>query len=247
MGWVRTLPARLARTGSVADAGAATVRDWSALLLPLACAGCGVTEQVVCPRCRDGLLRGPLRRRTLPDGTPAVASASFRGPARGLVVAAKERGRRDVGDVLALALARAVADVGWGARRTSRRLLLVPPPARWVAVWRRADRPTERLAACAARQLRRAGADVVAVDLLRHTRLVRDQGGLDRAARAENLVGALAVRRASPWRWEPALPAGCDVVVVDDVMTTGATVLAAAAALREAGARVLGAAVVASV
>ena len=60
----------------------------------------------------------------------------------------------------------------------------------------------------------------------------------DAAARAANLAGALAVRRPLD---------GLPVVVVDDVVTTGATLVEAARALRDGGARVLGAAVVAAV
>lgn len=225
-------------------------RTWGGVLVPLACPGCGAPDEVVCPTCRGRLLRGPLRRRPLVDGTVAVASASFRGPARGLVVAAKESGRHDVGDVLARALARAVADVGWGPGRRSTTLLLVPPPTRFAALLRRADRPTADLADAAATLLRAAGADVRSAELLRHTRRVRDQAGLGRAERAENLAGAFAVRLGAAARAGARTGArpGCpDVVVVDDVLTTGATVLGAADALRAGGFRVLGAAVVASV
>lgn len=246
-------------------AGAPWWVGWTGLVLPAGCPGCGAPDEVVCPSCRALLLHGPLRRRELPDGTPVVASAGWRGPARGLVGAAKEGGRADVGVVLARALARAVAAAGFdqppagphvqrevlgrgagqGPARRARRLVLVAPPSRPGAVLRRADRPTARLAGAAAVLLRTAGADVVAggpgCPRLVHTRRVLDQAGLDRDARAANLAGALAVRghpRAGP---------RCDVLVVDDVLTTGATLAEAARALRAAGLRVVGAAVVAAV
>lgn len=81
-------------------------------------------------------------------------------------------------------------------------------------------------------------ADSVAADAglawapcLRGVRGVGDQAGLDRQARAQNLAGAFACRPA--WR-AVMLDARC--VVVDDVVTTGATLTEAARALRAAGA-----------
>lgn len=232
----------------------AWLEDLLRVVVPVRCPGCGAPDEVVCPTCRSRLLHGPLRCRALPDGTVAVASAPWRGPAARLVVAAKEAGRRDVREVLALALARAVAaavpagPAGPGADGPGR-LLLVPPPSTAASVLRRADRPTWGLACSAARLLREAGGEAVAADLLRHTRRVRDQAGLDREARADNLAGALALRtgvllgpagllRPGGGRW--------DVVVVDDVLTTGATVAEAASALRAGGLRVVGAASVAA-
>jgi predicted amidophosphoribosyltransferase len=148
--------------------------------------------------------------------------------------------------VLAVALARAVAVAGFEPPRRSATLALVAPPARSGTVLGRADRPTERLAREAASLLRCAGADVVAdgpgVPRLVHTRRVRDQAGLDRAERAANLEGAFAVRRAVG----PSGGRRLDVLVVDDVLTTGATLAEAVRALRSAGLRVVGTAVVAA-
>ncbi|MDQ2755299.1 MAG: ComF family protein, partial [Actinomycetota bacterium] len=79
------------------------------------------------------------------------------------------------------------------------------------------------------------------VDGLRAVRVLADQSGLDRAGRAANLLGAYAVR--------PRLGAGLrgrEVVLVDDILTTGATLAEAARALRAHGCEPRAAAVVAA-
>ncbi|KGN36293.1 phosphoribosyltransferase family protein, partial [Knoellia aerolata] len=117
-----------------------------------------------------------------------------------------------------------------------RGLLVVPVPGSPRARRRRGDAPLLPLVHAAATAL--TGRAVVA-NVLATTRVTKDQSTLDAAARAANLTGALRVRE----RLEPVV-AGAACVVVDDVVTTGATLAEAARALREAGAaRVLGAAI----
>jgi predicted amidophosphoribosyltransferase len=76
-----------------------------------------------------------------------------------------------------------------------------------------------------------------AVGVLTFTRRVHDSAGLGIAAREANLAGAIAARAA---------PAGLGALVVDDIVTTGATVRACVRALESAGWPVVGAAVVAA-
>jgi predicted amidophosphoribosyltransferase len=94
------------------------------------------------------------------------------------------------------------------------------------------------------RLARRAGSRVgfrVAPDVLALARPKLDSAGLDAVSRARNLAGAFAARPA------PGRPTGgATAIVVDDVVTTGATLREAARALRAAGWRVTGAAVVAA-
>ena len=73
------------------------------------------------------------------------------------------------------------------------------------------------------------GTGIYAPELLLRTRATQSQGGLSRQARKRNLAGAFAV---SPG----ATVAGQTVILIDDVMTTGATLNAAAGVLHRAGA-----------
>ena len=206
------------------------------LLLPRACPGCGAPlpsarRTVACAACLAALA-GPAVRAVpvpAPPGLPPVrAVAAYDGCVRGLVVAHKERGRLGLSAVLAAGLARAAT--------VARADALVWVPSRRDAVRERGYDHARRLATRAARLL-----GVPAVPALVVRRRVADQAGLSAAARAANLAGAFA---AHPRR--AAALAGMRVVVVDDVMTTGATLAEATRALRAAGLHVAGGAVVAA-
>jgi predicted amidophosphoribosyltransferase len=120
--------------------------------------------------------------------------------------------------------------------------LLVPVPSRRAAVLRRGDDTMARLARLAAARVRRFGIEAKAVGVLRHVRDVADQAGLGGPQRLANLAGALAVPQA-----RESHVAGRRVVLLDDVLTTGATLAEAARALRAAGAEVVAAATIAAV
>ncbi|WP_344294034.1 phosphoribosyltransferase family protein, partial [Streptomyces synnematoformans] len=113
-----------------------------------------------------------------------------------------------------------------------------------AAVVRRGHDPVRRIALVAAERLRRRGIRAELLPVLRQRRAVADQAGLSAAARRRNARGALeAVRGGAPRLRAP----GCRVVLVDDVLTTGASLAEAARAVRAAGAGdALAAAVVAA-
>ncbi|MGW0205416.1 ComF family protein [Streptomyces sp. NPDC003233] len=204
-------------------------QDLTDLVLPTDCAGCGAPRAVLCPRCRAALCgRAPRRVRPVPEpaGLPVVhAVAPYAEEVRTLLLAHKERGALALAGALGAVLARAVRaglDAGFGP------VLLVPvPSARW-AVRARGHDPVRRMALAAAGALRRTGTPARVAAVLRQRRPVADQAGLDARRRLANLTGALEVTAGGG----RLLGAG-RVVLVDDLITTGASLAEAARAVRE--------------
>jgi predicted amidophosphoribosyltransferase len=185
------------------------------LLLPPRCPACGIPvgAAVFCGGCRielADLALPDLGLAELDDGVRAIGSYAYAGVVRDAILAVKAHGRHE-------------ALRGMGAlMRTRLGLAALPADVAVTAV------PT------VPRVRRQRGVDVPHVlagvraqRLLRCVREDADQTGLTARGRRRAKQGAFAAIGPVPAR----------VVLVDDVRTTGATALAAAAALREAGAR----------
>lgn len=219
----------------------------TATLLDLAvgrrCLECGAPGPAWCDRCLRRA-HDPHVVRT-PRGHHVHAAADYGGTVRAAIVAYKEQGHLALARPLGRLLAAAVngllpEDRGGGAESPP---LLVAAPSRRSAVRHRGHDHAGRLARAAAgwsagvvidRWTARREAPV-----LRWRHGVADQSALGADRRAANVHGALRAR--------PARRPGTRVVVVDDIVTTGATLDETHRALEVAGYRVLGAAVVASV
>lgn len=222
------------------------------LVLPTECAGCHRAGAPWCRRCARaleslGFLDGPRQvcPTPCPAGLPIVLSwGVYADPLRAAITAWKDEGRRDLEGVLAPllggALGLALDRIAVEADRGTGEVLVVPAPSSRRSSRSRGDLPLERLAARAA-DAAVCGAPIVVAAVLVERRGVRDQAGLGTTARQENVTGAFRVRGS----WQAAVR-GRACVVVDDVMTTGATLTECARALRSGGARLVVAATVAA-
>ncbi|MEY9965723.1 putative amidophosphoribosyltransferase [Streptacidiphilus sp. MAP12-16] len=216
------------------------------LLVPAHCVGCGTPHTQLCFACRsalEGARARPARPFSAPPGLPEVyAATGYEGPVRQVLLAHKERGALRLAQPLGAALAVAVrAAIPASAATRNAPLLLVPMPSTPSTVRARGHDPTRRLTLAAARALRGTGVPARLLTVLRHRRAVADQSELGATDRLRNLRGALAVpahRRVQLGRGR--------IILVDDLVTTGATLAEAARALSAAGGDVLAAAVVAA-
>jgi predicted amidophosphoribosyltransferase len=200
------------------------------LVLPLECGGCGAPSTRWCAVCAAELAIGVDAPRVvtprIDPQVPVFALGRYAGARRRAIVAMKDRGRTDLSAPLARSLALGIHRLLlWGLLDVP--LTIVPAPTRGWSARHRGGDPVTRIAALAT-----AGhPDIVVVRALRMSALARDSAGLNSAARERNIAGrVLRTRRRLPDRGE--------LLVVDDIVTTGATARESVSVLHRAGARV---------
>ena len=196
------------------------------VLAPQRCVGCGEHGGGLCSGCRETIAKTPMVvRRDISGIATVIALGSYEGTLRRAILALKYANRPDVGLALGLVLAAKASEAGE---------LLVPVPLHRSRLRQRGYNQAEVIAravrrGCAGLAVRRE-LDFVPGALVR-SKVTAMQSSLDQTERERNVTGAF-VPGPDAWR-----VAGATVVLIDDVVTTGATLSACARVLHEAGAR----------
>ncbi|MEL6661952.1 MAG: ComF family protein [Pseudomonadota bacterium] len=199
--------------------GAVSAAEWAELtfLIGPVCDQCGLPQEVdlgllaVCAAC----VARP------PKWGSARAALAYDDASRRIVLDLKRAGRRDGLTTIAGWMAQA------GAPLISRADVMIPVPLHYRRLASRGFNQSGWLAAALARRTKTP----MRVDVLKRRKATPSQGGLSPKARHRNVSGAFAVRKGR----ESAVQ-GKTVLLIDDVLTTGATVKGCTQTLLKAGA-----------
>lgn len=213
------LPPRCLKCGAeISGEGALCAECWRgiAFLQPPYCSRCGLPFEVdlgadaICGACAR---EGPLYAH-------ARAAMQYDEASRTLVLAFKHGDKLQLAPALGLFMRHAGAELLAGCD------IIVPVPLHWTRLFAR----RYNQAAVLAHAIARSGGPPVAADLLQRRRATPSQGRSGRAERRRNVRGAFALKRGSN-------VIGRRIVLIDDVLTTGATVTECARVLLDSGAK----------
>ena len=200
-------------------------RDLARLAVPVSCPGCGMRDVIWCEECEAPWWERPLRSEsTAPrldvTGSPPLpvwSIAELVGPNHAMVSAWKDAGRRDLDRFFADAMRRAAEAIAPGLGGP---IAVVPVPARVRSTRARGVDLPLLLAEAAAQGLRDAGGQAHVAPALRIG--AGEQRGAGDRGRWRHAASVHATRKT----WSPMR-----ALLVDDVVTTGATISASARAL----------------
>lgn len=210
------------------------------LFVPRACAGCQAPGEILCARCRQHLRQAPHRiSRSRDIGAPVFALGPYSDIRRNLIVAMKEYNntavRRYVGAVYAAGLEHLRA-----RGELPHEFEIVPAPTRARSARLRGGDPLTHIGEFAAAKIGGVAQPITVRSCVRIRSHSPDQSRLSAEQRWANMADAIECYR-------PVGNVQLPAVIIDDVVTTGATLAGTVRCLRGAGMRVAGAVVLADV
>ena len=202
------------------------VSDLNALLFPTRCFGCRKLGFAICSECRKQWNSHQYRIRV--SNLEVFSAIEYSPIAKNILLAAKEQSLKSADLLIVAALTSAVRDLF----RKVPICAIVPIPSQRSSNRQRGRDFVSEIAITVAKDF-----GVLVLPLLEHQRKVRDQSKLNVSGRRENLAMALVIKTEYLGNY-----LGERVVILDDLVTTGATIAEANRALAKAGFQVQAAA-----
>jgi predicted amidophosphoribosyltransferase len=193
--------------------------DFKYLLFPTRCFGCRELGYSICSKCRK--LWNPHLYQSRVSNLTVYSAIAYSPVAKNLLLAAKEQSINSADKLVLIALKTALYETF--QRYPS--CALVPIPSGRSANRRRGREFINEMALSVARDF-----GVAVLPLLEHQRIIRDQSKLNVSSRRENLAMALSIKSEFLGNYS-----GEKVVILDDLVTTGATINEANRALTRGG------------
>jgi ComF family protein len=210
------------------------IEEFLNLVLPGICVLCQRKGSPLCSACKS-VFSGPVIevQRSNTDGflLKGFAVSHYSKSAATLVHELKENSQTSLASAMAKHMATSLA-AGLKENNSFRSVCLVPIPSKKTSFQKRGFNPSLLLAKKISNHLRKQKSIKIQVEnCLRLNREVLDQASQVGLARRQNLAGAISLVRP---------PSSKEIWLVDDVVTTGSTLLEAARCLSESGLRVSG-------
>ena len=223
-----------------------TITSVASLLFPSKCISCSrpigneEEEEKICIPCREFLR---ARLVTSNRGSLKVfAGGKYSMQMAHIVLAAKENNqiaaRKILATNLTLSLQHVSIQMAKNEKINSRRILLIPIPSRKTSDRKRGFSHIQLL--ISEFQLSNLNSNLEILNCLSHTRRIQDQSTLNLIEREVNMRGAFFIKKTFYPQIRSAITSNTAMFLVDDLVTTGATVQAANSALLRLGARVDG-------
>ena len=212
------------------------VKNLADLIFPSRCIGCSQLGISICSNCRSSWHPHIYLREVSVEGCnyPVVSSVQYSPVASRVLLSAKESNIADADKLLIDAISHSLSHF---IKRFGGRTLVAIPSRRSAT----RKRGRNFLSEITSEVVRISENEISFIDtqLLVHSRGVKDQSALNSKQRHSNVSGALAV----PSKFKPRIGDGNigPLIIVDDLITTGATLAEAIRALRTAGFEVKGA------
>ena len=223
-----------------------TITSVASLLFPSKCIswsrpiGNEEEEEKICIPCREF-----LRARLVTSNRGSLklfAGSKYSMQMAHIVLAAKENNqiaaRKILATNLTLSLQHVSIQMAKNEKINSRRILLIPIPSRKTSDRKRGFSHIQLL--ISEFQLSNLNSNLEILNCLSHTRLIQDQSTLNLNEREMNMRGAFFIKKTFYPQIRSAITSNTAMFLVDDLVTTGATVQAANSALLRLGARVDG-------